>query len=79
MYLVQAEKLSNLKPLPFQDYVTVFVKAFYIQVCKSKQLCALLFYIRRLNSSNGSRITLNTRSLNCGRWCRFFRFFFLLL
>ena len=76
MYLVQAEKLSNLKPLPFQDYVTVFVKAFYIQVCKSKQLCALLFYIRRLNSSNGLRITLNTRPLNCGRWCRFFRLFF---
>ena len=76
MYLVQAEKLSNLKPLPFQDYVTVFVKAFYIQVCKFKQLCALLFYIRRLNSSNGLRITLNTRPLNCGRWCRFFRLFF---
>ena len=76
MYLVQAEKLSNLKPLPFQDYVTVFVKAFYIQVCKSKQLCTLRFYIRRLNSSNGLQITLNTRPLNCGRWCRFFRLFF---
>jgi hypothetical protein len=39
-FVIQAEKLSGLKPLPFQELVTVYVKAYYIQVRPSRPVFA---------------------------------------
>jgi len=71
-FVIQAEKLSSLKPLPFQDFVTVFVKAFYIQEAEleqwvadhpeysASQLRAVVQGVTNSNSSNKTKQKLNS-------------------